>query len=60
FLLHKEFINNKFSDESSLFFFKNFKVKIIKGDHNNIKITLKKDYNFFIITIFYFIKSKKY
>lgn len=46
FLLHKEFINNKFSDESSLFFYKNLKVKVIKGDHDNIKITLKKDYNF--------------
>ncbi len=45
FLLHKEFLNNKFSDESSLFFFKNLKVKKIKGDFNNVKITLKKDSN---------------
>ena len=34
-----------FNDESSLFFLKNFKVKKILGDHNNIKITLKNDLN---------------
>jgi 2-C-methyl-D-erythritol 4-phosphate cytidylyltransferase/2-C-methyl-D-erythritol 2,4-cyclodiphosphate synthase len=45
FSLHKEFANKKFSDESSLFFLKNFKVKKILGDYNNIKITLKNDIN---------------
>ena len=45
FSLHKEFKNKKFNDESSLFFFKNLKVKKILGDYNNIKITLKNDLN---------------
>jgi 2-C-methyl-D-erythritol 4-phosphate cytidylyltransferase / 2-C-methyl-D-erythritol 2,4-cyclodiphosphate synthase len=45
FSLHKEYKNKKFNDESSLFFYKNFKVKKILGDHNNIKITLKNDLN---------------
>ena len=45
FSLHKEFVNKKFNDESSLFFLKNFKVKKILGDYNNIKITLKNDLN---------------
>ena len=43
FSLHKEYKNKKFNDESSLFFFKNLKVKKIMGDYNNIKITLKND-----------------
>jgi 2-C-methyl-D-erythritol 4-phosphate cytidylyltransferase/2-C-methyl-D-erythritol 2,4-cyclodiphosphate synthase len=43
FSLHKEYKNKKFNDESSLFFYKNFKVKKILGDYNNIKITLKND-----------------
>jgi len=43
--LHKEYQNKEFNDESSLFFLKNFKVKKILGDHNNIKITLKNDLN---------------
>jgi len=45
FSLHKEYKNKEFNDESSLFFLKNFKVKKILGDHNNIKITLKNDLN---------------
>jgi len=45
FSLHKEYKNKKFNDESSLFFYKNFKVKKILGDYNNIKITLKNDLN---------------
>ena len=43
--MHKEYKNKEFNDESSLFFLKNFKVKKILGDHNNIKITLKNDLN---------------
>ena len=43
FSLHKEYKNNRFNDESSLFFLKNFKVKKILGDYNNTKITLKND-----------------
>jgi 2-C-methyl-D-erythritol 4-phosphate cytidylyltransferase / 2-C-methyl-D-erythritol 2,4-cyclodiphosphate synthase len=43
FFLHKEYKNKKFSDESSLFFYKNLAVKKILGDHNNIKITIKDD-----------------
>ena len=45
FSLHKEYKNKKFNDESSLFFYKNFKVKKILGDHNNIKITRQNDLN---------------
>ena len=45
FSLHKEYKNKKFNDESSLFFYKNFNVKKILGDHSNIKITLKNDLN---------------
>ena len=45
FLLHKELKSDKFSDESSLFFFKNLKVMKINGDYNNIKITLRNDLN---------------
>jgi 2-C-methyl-D-erythritol 4-phosphate cytidylyltransferase / 2-C-methyl-D-erythritol 2,4-cyclodiphosphate synthase len=43
FILHKEYKNKKFSDESSLFFYKNLAVKKILGDNNNIKITIKND-----------------
>jgi 2-C-methyl-D-erythritol 4-phosphate cytidylyltransferase/2-C-methyl-D-erythritol 2,4-cyclodiphosphate synthase len=45
FFLHKEYKNKKFSDESSLYFYKNLKVKKILGDYDNIKITIKKDLN---------------
>lgn len=45
FFLHKEYKNKKFNDESSLFFLKNFKVKKILGDYNNIKITHKSNLN---------------
>jgi 2-C-methyl-D-erythritol 4-phosphate cytidylyltransferase/2-C-methyl-D-erythritol 2,4-cyclodiphosphate synthase len=43
FFLHKEYKNKNFSDESSLFFYKNLAVKKIQGDHSNIKITIKND-----------------
>jgi 2-C-methyl-D-erythritol 4-phosphate cytidylyltransferase/2-C-methyl-D-erythritol 2,4-cyclodiphosphate synthase len=52
FLLHKEFINNKFSDESSLFFFKKLKVKIIKGDHNKKIIILITKFPMELVMIF--------
>jgi 2-C-methyl-D-erythritol 4-phosphate cytidylyltransferase/2-C-methyl-D-erythritol 2,4-cyclodiphosphate synthase len=45
FSLHKEYKNKKFNDESSLFFLKNFKVKKILGDYDNIKITLNNNLN---------------
>ena len=43
FSLHKEYKGKKFTDESSLFFYKNLTVKKILGDINNVKITLKND-----------------
>jgi len=43
FSLHKEFVNKKFNDESSLFFLKNFKVNNTVGAYTNFKLNPNND-----------------